>query len=148
MISPPGRREVLTSQPGDRLVRWGPSMTDQPQRDARWTRFANATLVMIGFAAIAVWCARPLRGRSLGFAFIINWILMAWAITLKNSHTAVGRTAHGTRLLIQLPAEFLRDASIRKNGRIYVYLGVRWAPVVATPCFLARPVNRSPLRLP
>jgi hypothetical protein len=98
-------------------------MTDQPQRDVRWTRLASGTLVTIGFAVIVAWGARSF-GRSLAFAFGINWILMAWAITLGRVLESAAGAWDG--LSIQLPASYYATRSFEKGGRVYDHLGVRW----------------------
>ena len=58
-----------------------PDMTDRPQHDARRPPFVIATLGTMGIVIMVVWCARSF-GRTVGFAFGINWILIAWAIWL------------------------------------------------------------------
>lgn len=98
-------------------------MTDRPQYEPRWTRLVNGILVTIGFAVIVVWCARSF-GRSLVFAFVINWILMAWAITL--GRVLQSRSGAWDGLSIQLPASYYAIRAFEKEGRIYEHLGVRW----------------------
>ncbi len=56
-------------------------MTDEPRHGGRWTPFVSGTLLTISFAIVVVWSARA-YGRSVGFAFGVNWVLMAWAIWL------------------------------------------------------------------
>src|SRR5262252_7533412 len=98
-------------------------MTDRPQREARRRAFAIAALVTIGFGGIVAWCTRSF-GKSVVFAFVINWILMAWAITLGR----ILQSAEGAwdGISIQLPATYYATRSFEKDGRLYNFLGVRW----------------------
>jgi hypothetical protein len=82
-----------------------------------------AAVVTIGFAVIVVWCVRSF-GRSVLFAFLINWILMAWAITLGR----ILQSAEGAwdGLSVQLPATYYATRSFEKDRRLYDLIGVRW----------------------
>jgi hypothetical protein len=70
-------------------------------RGKTWMRIANVILVTIGFAAVVTWSARTF-GRSMAFAFGINWILMTCAITL--GRLLQSRSGAWDGLSIQLPA--------------------------------------------
>jgi hypothetical protein len=98
-------------------------MTDRPQRHARWSPFVIGTLGTIGFAGMVVWCARS-YGRTVGFAFGINWILIAWAIWL--SRVLESRSGAWDGLSCRLPASYYAMRPFEKGGRIYDYFGVRW----------------------
>src|SRR6516162_6229747 len=97
-------------------------MTDQPQHAASRPPFVIATLGTMGIAIMVVWCARSL-GRTVGFAFGINWILIAWAIWLGRILESQSGAWDG---LTRLPASYYSMHSFEKGGRIYDYLGVRW----------------------
>jgi hypothetical protein len=98
-------------------------MTDRPQRDARWSPFVSGTLITIGFAVIVVWSARS-YGRTVGFAFGVNWILIAWAIWL--SRVLESRNDAWDGISHRLPASYYTTRPFENGGRIYDYLGVRW----------------------
>jgi hypothetical protein len=98
-------------------------VTDRPQHDARWTRFVSGTLITISFAAVVVWSARS-YGRTLGFGFGVNWILMAWAILLGRVLQSQSGSWDG--LSLRLPACHYVTRPFEKGGRVYDYLGVRW----------------------
>ena len=57
-------------------------MSDHLARAPRGVRLVVATLITVSFAAIVIWRVGA-DGRSLGFAFGINWLLMAWAIVTE-----------------------------------------------------------------
>jgi hypothetical protein len=61
-----------------------------------------------------VWWARS-SGRSIAFAFGINWVLAAWAIIVGLQVTP-----------LRLPARYYRARPFEQGGRLYDYLGVRW----------------------
>ena len=98
-------------------------MTDRPQHSARWTPFVSGTLITIGFAVIVIWIARS-YGRTVGFAFGVNWILMAWAISL--GRVLESRSGAWDGLSHLLPASYYATRPFEKDGRVYDYLGVRW----------------------
>jgi hypothetical protein len=98
-------------------------MTDRPHHPARGTPFVNATLVTIGFGVIVVWIARS-YGRTVRFAFGVNWILMAWAILLGRILQSQDGAWDG--LSRRLPASYYATRPFEKDGRVYNYLGVRW----------------------
>jgi hypothetical protein len=87
-------------------------MTD-PLIHSRWRRLAIAALITVMFAVTIVITARA-AGRSPGFAFVVNWLLMAWAISV------------GRYVRFRCPAGYYTVRSFEKGGRIYDYLGVRW----------------------
>ena len=90
---------------------------------SRWKQRAAATLVTISFSVLVAWCIRSF-GRSVVFAFVINWILMAWAIMLGR----ILQSAEGAwdGLSTQLPASYYATRSFEEDGRLYDYLGMRW----------------------
>jgi hypothetical protein len=98
-------------------------MTDGPQHDARRSPFVIGTTGSIGVAVMVVWCARS-YGRTVGFAFGINWILIAWAIWL--GRVLESRSGAWDGLSCRLPASYYAMHPFEKGGRIYDYLGVRW----------------------
>src|SRR5215510_9176428 len=88
-------------------------MSDHLARAPRGVRLVVATLITVSFAAIVIWRVGA-DGRSLGFAFGINWLLMAWAIVT------------GRFILFRLPSGYYTLRRFEKSGRIYDRLGVRW----------------------
>src|SRR4030095_8218584 len=74
------------------------------------------------FAIIVVWSARS--GRTVGFAFGVNWILAAWALSL--GRVLQSRSGAWDGLSVRLPAWYYATRPFEKGGRIYDYLGVRW----------------------
>src|SRR6476659_5110793 len=97
-------------------------MTDRPHRDARWA-FASGTLITISFAIVVVWSVRS-YGRTVGFAFVVNWILMAGAISL--GCVLQSRNGAWDGLSVRLPTSYYATRPFEKGGRVYDYLGVRW----------------------
>ena len=89
-------------------------MADRPRHKAVWIRLLIGTLVTVTCAAIVVWSARS-YGGSIGFAFGVNWVLMAWAIIL-GLHVAP----------LRLPAPYYATRPFEKAGRVYDRLGVHW----------------------
>jgi hypothetical protein len=77
-------------------------MTDRSQHDTRWA-FASGTLITISFAIVVVWSARS-YGQTVGFAFGVNWILMAWAIAL--GRVLQSRSGAWDGLSVRLPASY------------------------------------------
>jgi hypothetical protein len=77
----------------------------------------------IGVGIMVVWCARSF-GRTVGFAFGVNWILIAWAIWL--SRVLESRSGAWDGISYRLPASYYAIHPFEKAGRIYDYLGVRW----------------------
>lgn len=98
-------------------------MTDRTQRDARWSPFASGILITIGFAVIVFRSAQS-YGRTVGFAFGVNWILIAWAIWL--SRILESRSGAWDGISHRLPASYYTTRPFENEGRIYDYLGVRW----------------------
>jgi hypothetical protein len=86
-------------------------------------RLVIGTLTTILFAGVVAWSARS-YGRTVGFAFGVNWILIAWAILLGR----VMEFPRGRRngLSIRLPEWYYVTRSFEKGGRLYDYLGIRW----------------------
>jgi hypothetical protein len=93
------------------------------RREAKWPPFVRATLITIGFAVIVVWSARS-YGRTVAFAFFVNWLLIAWAIWL--GHVLESRSGAWDGISYRLPASYYAMRPFEKGGRIYDYLGVRW----------------------
>ena len=98
-------------------------MTDRSQQDAGWAPFVSGTLITIGFAVVLIWGART-YGRTVGFAFGVNWILMAWTISL--GRVLESRSGAWDGLSVRLPASYYATRPFEKGGRVYDYLGVRW----------------------
>jgi hypothetical protein len=88
-------------------------MSDHLVRAPRWVRLAVAALFTVIFAVVLVKSVQS-DGRSLGFAFGVNWLLMAWAIVV------------GRLVLFRFPSNYYRLRRFEKDGRIYDRLGVRW----------------------
>jgi len=88
-------------------------MSDHRVRAPRWVRLAVAALLTVIFAVVFVKSVQS-DGRSLGFAFGVNWLLMAWAIVV------------GRFVLFRFPAGYYRLRRFETDGRIYDRLGVRW----------------------
>jgi len=98
-------------------------MTDRSQHGARWARFVSGTLITIGFAVVLIWAART-YGRTVGFTFGVNWILMAGAISL--GRVLESRSGAWDGLSVRLPASYYATRPFEKGGQVYDYLGVRW----------------------
>ena len=88
-------------------------MSDHLVRAPRWVRLAVAALLTVIFAVVLVKSVQS-DGRSLGFSFGVNWLLMAWAIVV------------GRFVLFRFPAGYYRLRRFERDGRIYDRLGVRW----------------------
>jgi Glycosyl-4,4'-diaponeurosporenoate acyltransferase len=116
-------------------------VTDRPQHDARWTPFVSGTLITISFAIVVVWSARS-YGQTVGFAFGVNWILMAWAISL--GRVLQSRSGAWDGLSVRLPASYYATRPLEKGGRVYDYLGVGWYRRLLRPVLWS--VNPAPLR--
>lgn len=89
-------------------------MADQPQQKATWIRLLTGTALTITFAVSVVWGARAF-GRSIVFAFGVNWVLMIWAIMFASNVVP-----------LRLPAHYYATRPFEKVGRVYDLLGVRW----------------------
>ena len=98
-------------------------MTDRSQHDARWAPFVSGTLITIGFAVVLIWIAQS-YGRTVVFAIGLNWILMAWAISL--GRVLESRSGAWNGLSVRLPASYYATRPFERHGRVYDYLGVRW----------------------
>jgi hypothetical protein len=70
------------------------------------------TLLTIAFALIVLWRVSA-DGRSLGFAFGINYLLMAWAIPA------------GLLVPLRFPAPYYAVRRFERTGHVYDWLGVR-----------------------
>jgi hypothetical protein len=89
-------------------------MADQPQHKAAWIRVLTGTSLTVAFAIAVVWGARA-YGRSIAFAFGVNWVLMMWAIMFASNVVP-----------LRLPARYYATRPFEKSGRVYDLLGVRW----------------------
>jgi hypothetical protein len=59
-------------------------MANQPRHKAAWIRWLTGTALTVTFAVAVVWGARA-WGRSIVFAFGVNWVLMMWAIMFASN---------------------------------------------------------------
>ena len=89
-------------------------MADQPRHKAAWIRLLTGTALTVTFAVAVVWGARA-WGRSIVFAFGVNWVLMMWAIMFASNVVP-----------LRLPAQYYVTRRFEKAGRLYDLLGVRW----------------------
>ena len=89
-------------------------MADQPRHKAAWIRLLTGTALTVTFAVAVVWGARA-YGRSIVFAFGVNWVLMVWAIMFASNVVP-----------LRLPAQYYATRPFEKVGRVYDLLGVRW----------------------
>jgi Glycosyl-4,4'-diaponeurosporenoate acyltransferase len=89
-------------------------MADQPRHNAAWIRLLTGTALTVTFAVAVVWGARA-YGRSIVFAFGVNWVLMVWAIMFASNVVP-----------LRLPAQYYAARPFEKAGRVYDLLGVRW----------------------
>jgi hypothetical protein len=88
-------------------------MADQTRHQA-WARVLTGTALIISFAVTLVWGTRA-YGRSIVFAFAINWVLILWAILFAS-----------TVVRLRLPAQYYATRPFEKVRRVYALLGVRW----------------------
>ena len=79
-------------------------MTDQPRHQAAWIRWLTGTALTVTFAVAVVWGARA-YGRSIVFAFGVNWVLMMWAIMFAS-----------TVVPLRLPARYYATRRFEKAG--------------------------------
>jgi hypothetical protein len=86
------------------------------------SQFAIGTLITILYAGVTVWIARS-SFRTVPFAFGVNWILIAWAVSLGRVLESPRGSNNG--LSIRLPESYYVTRSFEKGGRIYDHLGVR-----------------------
>jgi Glycosyl-4,4'-diaponeurosporenoate acyltransferase len=89
-------------------------MADQQRQKAAGIRLLTGTALTVTFAVAVVWGARA-YGRSILFAFGVNWVLMVWAIMFASSVVP-----------LRLPAQYYVTRPFEKAGRVYDLLGVRW----------------------
>jgi len=89
-------------------------MADQPRHKAAWIRWLAGTALTVTFAVAVVWGARA-WGRSIVFAFGVNWVLMMWAIMFASNVVP-----------LRLPAHYYATRPFEKAGRVYDLVGVRW----------------------
>jgi len=115
-------------------------VTEPSPPDAGWGPFVSGTLITMCFAVVLIWGART-YGRTVGFAFGVNWILMAWAITL--GRVLESRSGAWDGLWARLPASYYATRRLEKRGRLYDYLGVRWYQRLLRPVLW----SMSPARL-
>lgn len=79
-----------------------------------WVRLLIGTALTVAFGVAVVWGARAF-GRSIVFAFGVNWVLIAWAIMFASNVVP-----------LRLPACYYAIRPFEKTGRVYDVLGVRW----------------------
>ena len=92
---------------------------------------AAATAVLAG---LLVWAGRALGARSVAFAFLVNWMTMAWM------------GIAGRLFPPRLPERYFAIRSFERSGRLYEAVGVRvvkWA-VRRGPLHLFNPHLRLP----
>ena len=89
-------------------------MADQPRQKAVWIRLLTGTALTVTFAVAVAWGARA-YGRSIVFAFGVNWVLMMWAIMFASNVVP-----------LRLPAQYYVARRFEKGGRVYDRVGVRW----------------------
>ena len=89
-------------------------MVDPPRYKATWIRLLTGAALTVTFAVAVVWGARA-YGRSIVFAFLVNWVLMMWAIMFASNVVP-----------LRLPAQYYAARPFEKAGRVYDILGVRW----------------------
>ena len=102
-------------------------MTELARYRARWTPFVWATVITAGFAAGTTmglkWATRG-YGRTVVFAFVLNWMLIGWAIGL--SQVLESRRDAWDGIAVRLPASWYALRPFEKSGRLYKWLGVGW----------------------
>ncbi|HEY4363534.1 MAG TPA: hypothetical protein VGN17_21385 [Bryobacteraceae bacterium] len=108
---------------------------------ARWVKVVYGTLLTIVFALLLFWLARR-HGRTILFAFGINWILIFWAIWLSQILESQSGARDG--LTIQLPSAYYTTRPFENGGRLYDYFGVRQYRRLLRPVLWS--VNPSLLR--
>ena len=89
-------------------------MANRPRHKAGWIRWLVGTALTVTFAVAVVWGARA-WGRSIVFAFGVNWVLMMWAIMFASNVVP-----------LRLPAQYYATRRFEKTGRVYDILGVPW----------------------
>jgi hypothetical protein len=89
-------------------------MADQTRHKAAWTRLLTGTALMVTYAVTLVWGVRA-YGRSIVFAFGINWVLILWAIFFASNV-----------IRLRLPAQYYAIRPFERVGRVYDLLGLRW----------------------
>jgi hypothetical protein len=89
-------------------------MADQIRHKAAWIRLLTGTALIVTFALTLVWGVRA-YGRSIVFAFGINWVLILWAILFASNVVR-----------LRLPVQYYAARPFEKGGRMYDLLGVRW----------------------
>ncbi len=89
-------------------------MAAQPQHKPAWIRWLTGIALTVGFAVAVVWGARA-YGRSIVFAFGINWVLMMWAIMFASNVVP-----------LRLPLRYYATRPFEQGGRVYDLLGLRW----------------------
>jgi hypothetical protein len=82
-------------------------LVDQPPHKAARIRLLTGTALTVTCAMAVVWGARA-YGRSIVFAFGVNWVLMIWAIMFAS-----------TVVPLRLPAHYYATRRFEKVGRVY-----------------------------
>lgn len=85
--------------------------------------FALTTIVVIG---LLVWAVRAFGFRSLTFAFLVNWLVMAWLATSSSV------------IQIAFAPGYYAIQPFEQNGQFYEHLGIR---------FFKRLIRRGPLAI-
>ena len=89
-------------------------MAEPPRLKSPWLRFLTGAWLLVTLAVAVAWGARA-YGRSIVFAFAINWVLIIGAIVFAS-----------TVVPLRLPARYYAVRPFEKTGRLYDLLGVRW----------------------
>jgi hypothetical protein len=77
-------------------------------------RWLTGTALLVSFAVTLTWGVRAF-GRSVIFAFAVNWVLILWAILFAS-----------TVVRLRLPARYYATRRVERAGRLYDLMGVRW----------------------
>ena len=89
-------------------------MSERYAQKAAWIRWLTGASLTVTFAGAVVWGARA-YGRSIVFAFGVNWVLMMWAIMFASNVVP-----------LRLPAHYYATRRFERAGRVYGLLGVGW----------------------
>ena len=87
-------------------------MAAQLRHKPAWMRWLTGTVLTVTFAVAVVWGARA-YARSIVFAFVVNWVLIMWAIMFAANVVP-----------LRLPAHYYATRPFEKGGRVYDLLGV------------------------
>lgn len=98
-------------------------MVHRSQQGPYWPPSVRGTFLTIVFAIVLVWVGWRI-GRTVWFAFFVNWVLIAWAIWL--SRILESRSGAWDGIDSRFPASYYAIRPFEKSGRLYNYAGVRW----------------------